>query len=199
MKSILPLLILFLSLKMLQAQDQSYLSIELDGGLENEINYPPGTDFHLFNGDGDLVASDGDLEVPYKIVTRHMLIVSPSYKTDTDRYVISSGRILMKTHSRTKNDGDTMEGRKSNLSGNSVSLLRKEFLEPGNKGEQNILLVFDNDLVFRYFNGEVRAWYDGNEVPIQGMYLIDTPQGTMKISYEPIQGELWWVFEEKSN
>ena len=199
MKSILPLLILFLSLKMLQAQDESYLSIELDGGLENEINYPPGTDFHLFNGEGDLVASDGDLEVPYKIGTRHVLLVSPSYKTDTDHYVISSGLILMKTHWRTKNDGDAIEGHYGDLSSKTVSLLSKEYLESGNNGAQNILLVFNNDLVFRYFNGEVRAWLDGNEVPVIGKYLINTPQGTMKISYEPIQGKLWWVFEEKSN
>jgi hypothetical protein len=183
---------LFISISLV-AQHKSYLAIELEGGQKNEINYPPGTEFYLFDGGGNFILSDGDLETPFEINTPHTLIVSPKYKEESDRFTISSGRILMK-EVVTPNTTRPSDFDKNEPSTSQVTA-RKEFFDSTVEGQRNILLVFNNGLVFRYFDDVARAWFQGDEVEISGKYLVKIPGGTAKISYNPKNGETWWVFE----
>ena len=71
--------------------------------------------------------------------------------------------------------------------------LKKEFLESVPYGERNVLLTFSNGLVFRYFEGKAEAWYNGEEVAIEGRYIIDLGKETVKLSYNPQTGKVWYT------
>lgn len=191
----------FLTLLLTQvlfSQNQPYLYVERGEDEESSISYPPNTEFHLFNEAGDLILSDGDLDEPFEITSTHMLLLQPPYREDTDRLVLNSGRISMKTPYETYID-EKPELPQQNKYGRYTGPIKgtKEYFKSKNEGERNVLIIFNNDLVFRYFDGEARAWYDGDEVEITGNYIIDLPTSVAKISYNPKNGDSWWVFENK--
>ncbi len=76
------------------------------------------------------------------------------------------------------------------------SLERKEIMRSNNESENyNLLAVFTNGLVFKYDDGKVRAWLDNKELKVTNHYLIQTPDGILKLSFDPRDGEFWYVFE----
>ena len=79
---------------------------------------------------------------------------------------------------------------------NTPSLERKEILfSKKNPDRYNLLAVFNNGLVFKYEDGAVRAWLDSEEIEVTNHYLVETPEGLLKISFDPKDGEFWYVFE----
>ncbi|QBA64785.1 hypothetical protein [Muriicola soli] len=178
------------------AQDKEYLTIELEGGQKNEVSYPPGTEYYLFDKQGNFVLAEGDLNEPFVINSQHTLIVSPKYKKDTDKFVIRAGRILMKELEVTDSSVSD-SGQNDNYNGQLT--VRKEYFDSNLQGQRNLLLVFNNGLVFRYFDGEARAWYNNDEVTVEGEFLVEIPEGTAKISYNPFSGETWWVIDDSEN
>ena len=64
-----------------------------------------------------------------------------------------------------------------------------------NPGQYNLLIVFDNDMVFRYNNGEARAWQNSDEIAVTGKYLVKGKKFLLKISFDPKDAETWWVFD----
>ncbi len=60
----------------------------------------------------------------------------------------------------------------------------------------NLLAVFNNGLVFKYEDGNVRAWLDNEEVEVTNHYLVQTQEGLLKASFDPKDGEFWYVFEK---
>lgn len=194
MRTIILCLIAFCSAA-ISAQEQDYLAIMLESDITNEINYPPGTEFFLFDDLGNLVASNENLTQPFNIKERHILVVTPSYKEDTDRFVLTSGTIEMKSPKGHKRHGGKAEHTVYKDNDKGVITAKKEYFESEIPGTKNLLLVFDNDLVFRYFDGQARAWYQGDELPVEGNYIVALPSKVAKISYNPDNGEVWWVFE----
>ena len=79
---------------------------------------------------------------------------------------------------------------------NKPSLELKEImLSDKNPNLYNLLAVFNNGLVFKYEDGNVRAWLDNEEVEVTNEYLVKTPEGLLKASFDPKNGEFWYVFE----
>jgi hypothetical protein len=79
---------------------------------------------------------------------------------------------------------------------NKPSLELKEILvSDKNPNHYNLLAVFNNGLVFKYEDGDVRAWLDNEEVEVTNHYLVKTPEGLLKASFDPKEGEFWYVFE----
>ncbi|WGK63902.1 hypothetical protein [Croceiramulus getboli] len=189
MKTIL-LLFMLVNSFLIQAQSYTHLVIDRGEGMESEINYPPGTEFFLFNEANDMVLSNDNLKEPYAINGLHTLLVTPNYKEGTDKYRMDSGRIYLKTVEYDNKVKPYSENRK----GIEITA-KKEYFEAKDPDKKNILVIFNTGLVFRYFDGVARAWYDNEEVDVRGRYLVDTPEGTAKISYNPQNGELWWVFD----
>ncbi|MBT8186743.1 MAG: hypothetical protein KJO73_03560 [Croceitalea sp.] len=182
--------------QLMVAQYAPYLHIERGEGIETSISYPPNTEFHLSNSNGDWVLSDGDLEEPFEITSTHTLLLQPTYKEDTDKLILTSGRILMKTPYEKDVVKVTKTKKKNSYGRNNGHITgAKEYFESKNEGERNVLIIFNNDLVFRYFDGVARAWYDGREIKVKGNYIIELPDSVAKISYNPKNGETWWFFE----
>lgn len=80
---------------------------------------------------------------------------------------------------------------------NKPSLELKELMiSDKNPNLYNLLAVFNNGLVFKYEDGNVRAWLDNEEVEVTNHYLVQTPDGLLKASFDPKDGEFWYVFEK---
>lgn len=78
----------------------------------------------------------------------------------------------------------------------SPSLERKEIMYSKKNPERyNVLAVFNNGLVFKYEDGTVRAWLDNEEVEVTNHYLVETPEGLLKASFDPKNGDFWYVFD----
>lgn len=191
MKNILKLAI-SLSFIFTKGQELSYLHIELSNTIENSVSYPPKTNFQLFDQDGNYVLADGELDEPFDIGSRHTLLVYPTYKDKTDTLVIDSGRISMKMGHDNYEISENIDT-KMVTDFNKITA-RKELFESKKTGEQNLILTFENGLVFLYLDGKAKALFQNQEVPIQGKYVVDFDGGTAKISYNPRNGETWWIF-----
>ena len=80
--------------------------------------------------------------------------------------------------------------------GDSPSLKRKEIMySKKNPNRSNVLAVFNNGLVFKYEDGNARAWLDNEEVNVTNHYLVETPEGLLKVSFDPEDGAFWYVFD----
>lgn len=67
-------------------------------------------------------------------------------------------------------------------------------------GQYNLKLYFKNGLEFHYLDGKASARLNGEPQVIEGEYIVHTDIGSAKISFNPRNGETWWVFtkEEES-
>ena len=53
-----------------------------------------------------------------------------------------------------------------------------------------------NGITFTYKDGEYTSTLNDKKLEIDGKYVIESKLGTLKISFNPRNGETWWVFEE---
>jgi len=63
----------------------------------------------------------------------------------------------------------------------------------------NVQLDFSNGVQSKYFDGTVTATQAGKDLTIDGKYLVQTKNGMLKISFDPKDGEMWYVFESIVN
>lgn len=202
--------LLFCLASSLSAQQPEGLRIRLTQEQPQDVSYPPGTEFFLMDSQGEVILADGDLKGEYTVPSDGILLVGPPYKDGYDRFTLRAGDLLSFPDS---NHGEKDYGRiarapaKSKKPGGYLSdtgaysgpvkITRKEFFPARASGNQNVLLVFNNGVVFRYFDGEARAWENGDEIAVEGSYLVYASAATLKISYNPENGEIWYVAEPK--
>ena len=191
-KLLLTLTLLLISL-VVKGQQTEGLSLELERDGPQLITYPPQTEFYLFDDTGEVILADGDLLSDYTIHSKQILLVKPPYKDGYDRFSLRPGDQLSLPSKQVENLPKQAENTYGTYTGPIT--LKKEFLSPSMDGQRNVLLIFSNGLVFRYFNGQTRAWVDGEEVPVQGKYIVQMGSETVKFSYDPDSGRVWYVVE----
>ncbi|WP_299123813.1 hypothetical protein [uncultured Winogradskyella sp.] len=82
------------------------------------------------------------------------------------------------------------------IKSNTPHLVSKEITKSETiKDRYNILLVFEGGLVFKYDDGDARAWEDGDEIKVSEAYNMLTSKGILIISYNPETSEVSWVWE----
>lgn len=79
-------------------------------------------------------------------------------------------------------------------------LLQKKVVAASDErpGRYNLKLYFKNGLQFHYIDGQARAELDGEPQIVEGAYIVHTDLGTAKISFNPENGDTWWVFTKES-
>ena len=187
------------------AAETSYLKIKLDD--QKEISYPPGIGFVAQDADGNTVLSPEELETikVYEVQMPITLFVFTTWNDEPDVYEISSGTLSLGvtdrdynpdtkyTYRRTKK-GETYG--KSTMTSNGVSMTRARYFANDAKTGYNTSIEFSNDVVFYYRDGAVSAWQNGKDLEITGNYLIKTNEGIIKLSYNPSNKDVWWVFDK---
>lgn len=67
------------------------------------------------------------------------------------------------------------------------------------KGRKNLVLKFTNGIKFSYIDGKTGATLNGKDIYVKGKYLVYSKLGVVKISFNPKNGETWWVFDADKN
>ncbi len=195
------------------ATETSYLKIKLDN--QKEISYPPGIGFVAQDADGNTVLSPEELKTVkvYEVDIPITLFVFTTWNDEPDVYEISSGTLSLghtdmdynpntkytygrskkgKTYGRAK-DGETYGA--SSMTSNGLSMTSARYFANDTNTGYNASIEFSNDVVFYYRDGAVSAWQNGTDLEITGNYLIKTNEGIIKLSYNPSNKKVWWVFD----
>ena len=64
------------------------------------------------------------------------------------------------------------------------------------KGKYNLKLSLSNGITFEYNDEKYAAKFNGEYVHTEGKYIIKTEAGTLKFSFNPANGVVYWFFEE---
>ncbi|KQC33012.1 hypothetical protein AAU57_06525 [Nonlabens sp. YIK11] len=75
------------------------------------------------------------------------------------------------------------------------TLETKEITQSKKGAPYDLLAVFSNSLIFKFSDGKPRAWLNGNEVAVTNRYLVQSPEGLLKLSFNPSNGEFWYTFD----
>lgn len=186
---------LILSALLSQAQN-GFLTIYPNEDLTTQVMFPPGTPFELKTADGLLVFSDKSELGSFEIQGKHVLTVYPTWKETTDVFQLDTGgRLLLRPPLTVSYDKD--KDRDTGWSSFSNGITVEKTLIPSEKfeGKQNVELTFSNGVVFTYYDGNYKATLNGKSLRIESKYLIYSELGVHKLSFNPSNGKVYWVFE----
>ncbi|MEM9888275.1 MAG: hypothetical protein AAF849_20445 [Bacteroidota bacterium] len=131
----------------------------------------------------------------------YKITVFPTYKESPDHYEIAAEQIHVL---RIENHNDPIELHQKveatfdygryNGAVKIDKLLVKSKQYPD---EYNCIVSLSNGIVFSYIDRKVAATLGDKILSIEGKYIIDSELGVAKISFNPKDGQVWYVFEEK--
>lgn len=170
---------------------KTYLTIYQTGQTEDQISYPPGTPFELRDENDTLLFSDTSKAGSFEINKPVILVVRPYYKDTMDRFELSNGSLSL--HKSPKYAAKTNEIYHSN------GVTAKKTLTDSFKyeGKSNVKMELSNGIIFTYIDGVAEATLNGDKLWIENQYLIYSELGVAKISFNPSNGVLYWVFEPR--
>lgn len=185
---------IFASLMFFVTQAQAtYLKITTNDKSLDQIMYPPGTNFELKTKEGYIIFKNSESSGIVEIKEKHALYVYPSWKNDPDVFVINEGKVekvLTKTYSWSHENNEPTS--------NSGVTAEKELTDSKvNEGKKNLKFTLSNGIVFKYVDGEYEATLNGNKLKTRGKYLIYSKLGVLKLSFNPNNGVVWWIFEKQ--
>jgi hypothetical protein len=196
------------------SKEQYYLKIILEN--QHEISYPPGTSFVAENREGNAVLNLKLLEElkEYKVTEPITLYVFTSWNVEPDTFELTNGKLVMAIsdyaydHNTNYDFKRTRRGHSNKKeksveslgawrgSSNGVNIINERFFSYDEMTGYDASLEFSNGVVFYYRDGKAEAWQNGKELSITGKFLIETSTGIIKLSYNPSNKEIWYVFEK---
>ena len=178
---------------------EKYLKITLS---ENEIvKFPPNTAFELKNENDEILFSDKDEEDLFVVNDKSVLVVYPTWKDNTDTFRMTSGKVELvdvvnynTKEKKTKKNNKYVYNKEKYTKGITMSVSYDESLIHANL--KNASFLFSNGVEARYIDGEMSATLNGEELNVRGKYFIYFQNRVIKLSYNPKNGETWWVVED---
>ena len=169
------------------------LYLKIVNGNE-DISYPPNTKFELFDANKRLIRTEKTLVKDFIISSRHTLIIYPRWKETADVYTLEDATLKIESNEAYMKSIEDYHN--TDLRSGSKTVHFKKTIEPSEiTGKYNLTLEGSNGLIFTYTDGKVVAIQNGNELTIIGKYVIESEQGTLKVSFNPNNKETWWVFQ----
>jgi hypothetical protein len=195
-------------------EEHFYLKIIIEN--KHEISYPPGTDFVAENMGGNVVLNPELLEglKIYSVTEPITLYVFTSWNDEPDTFELTNGKLVLaiseysynhtttydykgSQYGRTKNkEKTTAPYGKWNGSSNGVKITNARFFSYDSLTGYDTSIEFSNGVIFYYRDGKAEAWQNGKELSVTGKYLIETSAGIIKLSYDPTNKEIWYVFDK---
>lgn len=182
--------------------------IEEQDGTDQKVSYyPEGTTYQIW-----LTKKDSEPNISNSMVTyegdMHLSIFPKYRKHKADKFDIKGKRLrIFKTAETAFNAGFAGEwnyldkkDKGSSIQNNEaqsgkITLNKKLTASKINDGTYNATLTFSNGIVFKYFDGKFNAKLNGEYINIKNRYIIETDKGTLKFSYNPKTGKVWWIYE----
>ena len=173
----------------------TYLMIFENENDTNRITYPPGTPYELRDEDNNLILNETNYSGEFKIDKSYILTVRPSWTEKLQIYNLTSGKLVIaQTTKYTDNPKKSKTKKKYQSYG--VTLDEKVLTDSETiDNQKNVRLTFSDGVVFTYTDGEARAYKNGDELRIEYKYLIYSDMGIHKVSFNPKNGKVYWVFD----
>ncbi|TCK68886.1 hypothetical protein DFQ05_0396 [Winogradskyella wandonensis] len=195
-KTKLTTLVLCLFISIAGYSQTTYLKITKSNEANDYEMYPPGTEFELKNEHGYIIFKNSDDPGEIDIDGNYTLYVYPSWKDSADVFKLKEGRVeKVLTSSYKENHSDEYSIKSNGVTANYSVTDSREI-----EGKKNLKFKLSNGITFIYEDLKYRAYLndEDNYIRIQGKYLIESEIGTLKLSFNPSNGVVWWVFEPKN-
>ncbi len=185
----------FLALVPIHGQESRYLKITLED--DAVVNFPPGTRFLMEDKNGKILLYPDRLEEldSFDISQEVKLYVFSSWKTDPDVFELKRGRLSLESPRLLAYSKPKKVKKSKSQYGDPIGISEKRII-PNSDGTNDLSLVFDNGIIFYYKDGEASAWLNGETLTIEAKYIIKSPLGTIRMSYDPYTTVIWYVFEK---
>ncbi len=191
---------------------------DLDTDEEQVLVYPGGTTYEVLDKQGQpYEPSKADGGAKFYDPGKYTLVVYPSYRPKKgDRIQIKGDRLrVFETPGDAKRYGYAKNWQESKITLNhddgkqyvsrpygierkykTEAKLEKKIVVASEKspGQYNLKMYFKNGLQFHYIDGKATAMLNGKPQIVEGKYIVHTDLGTAKISFNPEDGQVYWVF-----
>ncbi|WP_111683902.1 hypothetical protein [Winogradskyella tangerina] len=181
--------ILFISVGTAQ---KTYLKITKGEQEHDIIMYPPGTKFELKTKEGYIIFKNSDDPGVIDIHEKHTLYVYPDWKDDADVFVLTEGKVEKLL---TYKFSDSDDSHDNTLMSNGVTATSNVTDSETLEGKKNLEFTLSNGISFNYTDGLFSATLDNKPLTIKHKYLVYSDLGVLKLSFNPSNGKVWWVFE----
>lgn len=187
-------LLVCLCIAMTGYSQKTYLKITKSNKANDFEMYPPGTKFELKTKEGYIVFKNSDDPGLMEIDGNYTLYVYPDWKDDADVFKLSEGKVeklLTSSYSEAENKSHSIES-------NGVTADYTVSDSKERKGKKNLEFKLSNGITFIYEDDKYRAYLneEHNYIRIKGKYVIKSKIGTLKLSFNPSNGAVWWVFDK---
>ncbi len=178
--------------------------------------YPKGSRFQLKNDAGEVIASTEDEQESYRYQSNGQLLVFLSYREGADQFpskqeliriftskeALDESGLLSKTPeenipSTKEEEEETPLLSETGAYIGKVQAKKQVFPSTLDPGKLNLILSFNNGIVFTYIDGVAQAQLGEEKLAIKGNYIVSSPKGTANISFNPSSGEVWYDFEPR--
>lgn len=187
------LLVIALVISMPVSAQKTYLKITKSNKVYDYVMYPPGTKFELKNAHGYIVFKNSENPGALDITEDHTLYVFPSWKKEADVFKLTEGRVEKILTSQFARSGHI----KKSIAVNGVTAEYTTSDSKTMEDKKNLIFKLSNGITFEYNNGKYKAYLNKEEnyLHIEGKYLIESDFGILKLSFNPSNGIVWWIFE----
>lgn len=194
MKKRILTLVLLCFVAFINAQ-KTYLKVTKSDKAYDYMIYPPGTKFELKNQEGDIILSNSDEPGMMTIDENFTLYVYPSWKDEAEIFKLKNGKVekILTSHSSIKG----LIGH--SIKNNDITMKKTVIKSEASPKLYNATFEFSNGVEASYIDGEFKATLNGESLRVQYKYIVYSNLGVLKLSFDPRDGETWWVFESNKD
>lgn len=174
---------------------QTYLKVQKDTNPKNTVSYPPGTEFELRNQHNYIILKDNKSQRVFPIEGKHTLVVFTSYKKKPEVIHLNTGAkvelVLTKNFTKNFSKSTRVHTDEHGVTATTNITDSKKLI-----GKKNLFFKLSNGIQFTYKDGKYNAMLNDTYIDIKGKYSIKTKLGKLMLSFNPDDGQIWWLFEK---
>ena len=176
---------------MINAQNVS-LKIQND----DSYYYPSNLEFEVLDKNESVIFTQDDLEIDKPLILEgdYTINVFTPWADGIDAFKVENKALV----ALEKNDSKVEISKHSNSwKKNQPKIINKSYTE--HDGRFDAVFEFENNIYFQYQDGQVKITQYGKTLKLLGKYIAKTTEGYLKLSYNPENKELWYVFTDTYN
>jgi hypothetical protein len=171
---------------------------------DDSYYYPSNLEFEVIDDQGKTVLTQNDLEAnkPIVIEGNYTVNVFTTWGTGKDTFKVEDKALISFEEQGNKVNlnkdmnccSDTYTGYGESWKENQPDIINQSF--EANSDGYAAIIEFENDIFFNYLDGEAKITQNGKTLKLVGKYVAKTSEGYLKLSYNPKNKELWYVFTD---